>query len=241
MGNTKGHDAMENPRSRLHPLLTAAALSVTVFSAVGVASLTGLIPPSIGSSKETTAVAPLAATEAARPVEIAKPSEAATIPDPAKPVRKPARKTAAPKAVPAVYRDYPEQAPVAQAQIPTPAQVEAPKPALQPGQVGTVQSVREVAQPGEHTALGPIAGGVAGAVIGNQFGHGTGKKIMTVLGAAGGAYAGREIEKQARATKRWEIEVRLDSGTRETVLSEVAPPFNPGDRVRVVDGRLQPV
>jgi outer membrane lipoprotein SlyB len=104
-----------------------------------------------------------------------------------------------------------------------------------------VQSVREVAQPGEHTALGPIAGGVAGAVIGNQFGHGTGKKIMTVLGAAGGAYAGREIEKQARATKRWEIEVRLDSGMQETVLSEVAPPFNPGDRVRVVDGRLQPV
>ena len=149
-------------------------------------------------------------------------------------MKKPAPKASAPRrSEPVVYREY--------AEAPRLAQAEAPKPAVQPGQVGTVQSVREVAQAGEHSALGPIAGGVAGAVIGNQFGHGTGKKIMTVLGAAGGAYAGREIEKQARATKRWEIEVRLDSGMQETVLSEVAPPFNAGDRVRVVDGGLQPV
>ena len=34
---------MENTRTtRLHPLLTAAAISVTVFSAVGVGALTGL-------------------------------------------------------------------------------------------------------------------------------------------------------------------------------------------------------
>jgi outer membrane lipoprotein SlyB len=201
MGNTKGHNAMGNAKSGLHPLLTAAAIAVTVFSAVGVATLTGLVPQSIGSQKEA---APLEI-----PAEVAKPLEPAI----AHPVEKPANKTLKRTSTPAV----------------------------KPGNVGTVQSVREVAQAGEHSAIGPIAGGVAGAVIGNQFGHGTGKKIMTVLGAAGGAYAGREIEKQARATKRWEIEVRLDSGTQETVLSELAPPFNAGDRVRVVDGRLQPV
>ena len=226
---------MENPRSRLHPLLTAAALSVTVFSAVGVASLTGLVPQSIGAREQ-------AAQQVQIPAEVAKPVEPVATPPVAKPVRKSAPRASAPRKVePVVYRDFAEEPRLAQAGAPSTTQVETPKPVVQPGQIGTVQSVREVAQPGEHTALGPIAGGVAGAVIGNQFGHGTGKKIMTVLGAAGGAYAGREIEKQARATKRWEIEVRLDSGMQETVQSEVAPPFNPGDRVRVVDGRLQAV
>jgi outer membrane lipoprotein SlyB len=234
MGNTKGHNAMENPRSRLHPLLITAAISVSVFSAVGVASLTGLVPQSIGSQKE--------AGSLQIPAEVAKPVEPAIAHPVAKPVKKATPKASAPRKVePVVYRDFAEEPRLAQAEAPRTTQVETPKPVVHPGQIGTVQSVREVAQPGEHTALGPIAGGVAGAVIGNQFGHGTGKKIMTVLGAAGGAYAGREIEKQARATKRWEIEVRLDSGMQETVLSEVAPPFNPGDRVRVVDGRLQPV
>src|SRR6266545_220096 len=47
----KENNAMEAPK-RLHPLLTAAAISVTVFSAVGVAVLTGLLPHSSGSSKE---------------------------------------------------------------------------------------------------------------------------------------------------------------------------------------------
>jgi outer membrane lipoprotein SlyB len=228
---------MENPRSRLHPLLITAAISVSVFSAVGVASLTGLVPQSIGSQKQEIAAAPIAPAP-----EVSKALDPEVAPPVAKPVRKPARKASAPRKVePVVYRDFTDEPRLAQAEAPRTTQVETPKPVVQPGQIGTVQSVREVAQPGEHTALGPIAGGVAGAVIGNQFGHGTGKKIMTVLGAAGGAYAGREIEKQARATKRWEIEVRLDSGMQETVLSEVAPPFNPGDRVRVVDGRLQPV
>ena len=43
---------MEKTNTRLHPLLTAAAISLTIFSAVGVASLTGLLPQSIGSQKE---------------------------------------------------------------------------------------------------------------------------------------------------------------------------------------------
>lgn len=215
---------METTNSRLHPLLTAAAISVTVLSAVGVGTLTGLVPHSIGSHKE---VAPLQV-----PQEVLKPVEPAITHPVAKPAKKPAARIATPKKVePAVYREFAE----------APRVAEAPKPVAQPGNIGTVQSVREVAQPGEHTALGPIAGGVAGAVIGNQFGHGNGKKVMTVLGAAGGAYAGREIEKQARSTKRWEIEVRHDNGTQETVLSDVAPAFTAGDRVRVVEGRLQPV
>lgn len=202
-------------RTRLHPLLTAAAISVTVLSAVGVASLTGLVPQSIGSQKE------------AAPLEIPQETAKALEPVITQPVRKPAAKVSKPRpAESVVYRE------VAQA----PQVVEAP----QPGNLATIQAVREVKQPGEHTAMGPIAGGVAGAVIGSQIGGGNGKKVMTVLGALGGAMAGKHIEKQARGITRWEVDVRHDNGMQETVFSDVAPPYGAGARVRVVDGKLQP-
>src|SRR5688500_511549 len=129
-------------KTRLHPLLTAAAISLTVFSAVGVATLSGLVPQSIGSQKQE---APLQISE-----ELAKPIEPA-IAHPAPAPKKPpaARKTpAARPATPAVYNDY--------------AQVEAPKPVVKPGYLVTIQAVREVKADGQHTALGPIAGGIAG-------------------------------------------------------------------------------
>ncbi|MGH8668485.1 MAG: glycine zipper 2TM domain-containing protein [Burkholderiales bacterium] len=208
---------MEKTKSPLHPLLTAAAISITVFSAVGVATLTGLVPQSIGSQN----------VELIKPEEIIKPLEPAITHPAAKPAKKPVAKTK-PKIA---------QAPQV---APAPQVIESPQPAAQPGNLGTVLAVREVKQPGEHTAVGPIAGGVAGAVIGSQIGGGNGKKVMTVLGALGGAMAGKHIEKQARATTRWEVEVRHDSGMQEIVPSDVAPPYGAGARVRVVDGRLQP-
>jgi outer membrane lipoprotein SlyB len=207
-------NAME--KARLHPLLTAAALSITVFSAVGVASLTGVLPESSGSQKD----------EIIAPVEPAITQPAVPDVPAVKPLKKPVAKVSKPRPVEPVYRE------VAQA----PRVVEAP----QPGYLATVQAVREVKQPGEHTAMGPIAGGVAGAVIGSQIGGGNGKKVMTVLGALGGAMAGKHIEKQARGITRWEVDVRHDNGMQETVLSDVAPPYGAGARVRVVDGKLQP-
>ena len=105
----------------------------------------------------------------------------------------------------------------------------------------TVEEVKEVTVPGEHTALGPIAGGVAGAVLGHQVGGGNGKKIATVLGALGGALAGRHIEQQARGEKRWETVVRLEDGSQRTVQSTLQPFWHAGERVRFVDGTLQPV
>jgi outer membrane lipoprotein SlyB len=230
---------MENTNSRLHPLLTAAAISVTVFSAVGVASLTGFLPHSFGSQKE---VAPLQI-----PQEVAKPVEPAIthpVQEPvAKPVhKKPVARVSRPQAMapaPVAYSDFGHEPPLAQAPVTVP---EAPRPVVKPGNVGTIQAVREVKDPGKTNGVGPIAGGIAGAILGDQIGgHGNTRKIITVLGAAGGAFAGREIEQQARATKHWEIDVRRDDGATETVRSDVTPPYHPGDRVRLLDGRLQPV
>lgn len=217
---------MQTTHSRLHPLLSAAAISVTVLSVVGVGTLTGLFPHSIGSQNE---VAPLQI-----PQDVAKPL-APVISHPVKPVqKKPAARASTPRpSAPVAYNEF--------GQEPRLAQVETPRPAVQPGNAGTIQAVREVKDPGPHTALGPIAGGVIGAVLGDQIGgKGNTRKVLTVLGAAGGAYAGREVEKQARATKHWEIDVRRDDGVDETVRSDAAPAFQPGERIRVVDGRLQP-
>lgn len=63
---------------------------------------------------------------------------------------------------------------------------------------GTIQSVQEISNKGEGTGLGAIAGGVLGGLLGSQIGGGNGKKAMAVVGAAGGAFAGHEVEK-ARA------------------------------------------
>lgn len=98
---------------------------------------------------------------------------------------------------------------------------------------GTVSAIREVEKKGEGTGLGAIGGAVVGGVIGNQFGGGSGKKILTVAGAAGGAYAGHQVEKNARSTKVWNVTVRMDDGTDRTVALGSAPALAVGDRVRV--------
>ncbi|HEX9396794.1 MAG TPA: glycine zipper 2TM domain-containing protein [Burkholderiales bacterium] len=110
----------------------------------------------------------------------------------------------------------------------------------QPGTTGVVESVREVAVPGEAKGGGAVTGGILGGLLGSQFGSGGGRKLLTVLGAAGGAVAGHNIEKDATATKRWEISVRLDDGSTKTLSSDVQPVWHAGDRVRYLDGRLQP-
>ena len=116
--------------------------------------------------------------------------------------------------------------------------VEAPKPQPLPGQPAIVESVREVNDPGEAKGVGAVAGGVVGGVLGNKLGKGKG--LLTVLGAAGGAVAGHQIEKRARSEKRWEISLRLDDGSQRTLSSEVEPAWRPGERVRLVDDKLQP-
>jgi outer membrane lipoprotein SlyB len=215
-------------KSRLHPLLTAAAISVTVFSAAGVAALTGLLPHSSGTMKDAEPVV-TAVSERPQPsiIEPSMPAAAAV----ATPVTKPRPVHRAAKPQPAQPVQIAEAAPTAQA----------PQPAVPAGVFGTVESVKEVTTPGDSSGVGAVGGGIAGAVLGNQFGHGTGRSIMTVLGAAGGALAGKEIEKQHNATKRWDVTVRLDDGSHQTLSSPSLPYWHAGDRVRFLDGRLQPV
>lgn len=220
----------------LHPLLTAAAVSVTVFSAVGIGAFTGLLPNSIGSSREPAPVE-LSAPQAPAPASLyaAPASEIKDMP-PAVPSATPAPAKKVVKKVAARAPAPMPSTPIVQAQAP----VETPKP-VPAGILGVVESVREVSTPAtESNGVGPIAGGIAGAVVGNQFGKGMGRNVATVLGAAVGAFGGREIEQRVRATKHWEVQVRLDDGSSRTINSEAQPYWQGGERVRLVDGRLTP-
>jgi outer membrane lipoprotein SlyB len=103
---------------------------------------------------------------------------------------------------------------------------------------GTVESVREIGNKGEGTGLGAIAGGVLGGLLGSQIGGGNGKKAMAVVGAAGGAFAGHEVEKRMRGEAQYEITVRFDDGRTRTYTETQAPQLQNGDRVRLANGRL---
>ncbi|NJM33308.1 MAG: glycine zipper 2TM domain-containing protein [Limnobacter sp.] len=89
------------------------------------------------------------------------------------------------------------------------------------------------------TGAGAVAGGVTGAVLGKQFGNGNGQKAMTVLGAVGGALLGNKIEKEVvRAVQRYEVSVTFEDGTTGVYSFDQDPYWQPGDKVKVVNGRI---
>ena len=81
--------------------------------------------------------------------------------------------------------------------------------------------------------IGTVAGGVLGGVLGNQVGGGNGKTAMTVLGAAGGAYAGNAVEKNMKKVTVYQMRVRMNNGSVRTI--EQASPVAAGSSV-VVEG-----
>lgn len=103
---------------------------------------------------------------------------------------------------------------------------------------GVVEAINVVEVKGEGSYLGKIAGGVAGAILGSQVGQGRGTSVAEVAGAAGGVYAGNEIEKRMKTTKHYEVVVRLENGGSKTVSYEAQPGFAVGARVKVNNGTL---
>jgi len=97
---------------------------------------------------------------------------------------------------------------------------------------GKVTAVRVVEKEGDTGAVGMIAGGVAGALLGRQVGAGRGRDVATVAGAAGGAYAGNKIEGKMKATKTWAVSVRFDNGSERTFNFESDPGMIAGDPVK---------
>ena len=101
---------------------------------------------------------------------------------------------------------------------------------------GVVESVHYVEKQGEGSGAGLIAGGVVGGVLGHQIGSGRGNTAATILGAGAGAYAGNQIEKNAKKKSYWVVAVRLDDGQKRSITSGAKPAFKQGDRVKILDG-----
>jgi outer membrane lipoprotein SlyB len=78
-----------------------------------------------------------------------------------------------------------------------------------------------------------VAGGVLGGVLGNQVGGGNGRTAMTVLGAAGGAYAGNKVEQNIKKVTVYQMRVRMNDGSTRTIEQPSAVAV--GSRV-VVEG-----
>ncbi len=95
-----------------------------------------------------------------------------------------------------------------------------------------VTNVHVSQRKGESNALGLIGGGLVGGLLGNQVGGGNGRKVATVAGAVGGAYAGKKIQESANSKKIWNVEVEYENGQKRTFGFEHDPQMQRGDRVR---------
>lgn len=190
MDSTVEFSRLETPPAkprRLHPLLTAAAVSLTVFSLLGIGAITGIIPTASSQQGER-AEAAAKAEEGGKPA----PGKAAS-----------AKSTCA--------------------------------------NCGVVETVRTVQLEGNASGIGAVAGGVTGALVGNQFGRGGGNTAMTLIGAAGGAYAGNSIEKNMNRQTAYRITVRMDDGAFRTISQSHVPSVAAGDKVKVVNGNVSAI
>ena len=215
-----------------HPFLIMAAVALTMFSLVGIGAVLGWIPTSMGGGVKPAATEPVVTpgANAAAPLApaIAEPAEPKQAVKQAKPRRK------------AVARSEPPLQ-VVQAE-PAPTTVIAPLPpvaAIPCRECAVIDEIREIEKDGEGKGGGAIAGGVVGGVLGHRFGSGRGNDIATVLGAIGGAVAGHQIEKNANKTKEYQIFVRYEDGSRGLFTQGTPPAWQPGDKVKVVDGAIR--
>ncbi len=94
--------------------------------------------------------------------------------------------------------------------------------------------VKGVAVGNQTIGIGTVAGGLIGGLVGNQLGNGNGKTAMTVLGAAGGAYAGNKVEANMKKVTVYNVAVRMDDGTRRNLDISTSVPV--GAKV-IVEGK----
>lgn len=267
---------------RTHPMVIVAAGAVTLFCAVGIGVMTGIIPSAHSLNRESNQVpvaptTPLAVGAAQAPLGNA-PIDVAELPAkadaPAKalalqPIDKPtlgqplsrAERVDTPRSTPKPPTSVATKSPAA---VPTPTYVSSANPSsasngtgslpAQPFPVGaastaapavavchncgTIESILPVTQEGKGSGAGAILGGVLGGVLGHQVGSGRGKDAATVAGAVGGAVLGNQIEKSGKSATIYEIRVRLNDGTTQTVRSETNQEVRVGDKVKIENGKL---
>ena len=193
--------------ARIHPLMAAAAVSVIVVSLAGAAAITGLLPSSHSAPQPAAASVPdqYAATQAPLP---GVPADAAQ--------PQAASQSAYAQAMPANYiqpANYAQPALAAAQAAPAPVVIketiirEVPAKPAHPVHHHASYARNDApryyepaprpasAQP-NYVAIG--TGAVVGGLIGNQVGHGNGRKLATIAGLIGGGFLGNQMANQNR-------------------------------------------
>ena len=92
-----------------------------------------------------------------------------------------------------------------------------------------------------NTTAGTVIGAVAGGLVGNQFGGGSGRAAATILGAVGGGIVGNRIAANSGPTYNtagpvYRVSVQTDQGHMRTYDVSSTGDLRPGDRVRIENG-----
>ena len=201
---------MENRNGMLYPMMIIAAISVVLFSVVGIATMTGHIPSVLSQKSDGAAESQAQAQKsslAAKEADETKLSQKA--------------KTA--PAHPGTERRA----------APPPQRI-----ATACADCGVVESVQAQEIKGQGTGIGAVGGAVVGGVLGHQVGSGRGNDLATVVGAIGGGFAGNEVEKNVKKTSNYAIRVRMEDGSYRTVTQASQPAVVAGDRVRIDNGNI---
>ena len=113
-----------------------------------------------------------------------------------------------------------------------------PSPSARSSGFGVIEAIETTRASGGGIGVGTVIGGVIGGVLGNQVGQGSGNTAATVAGAVGGAVVGHEIEKRNQTQEAYQIRVRFDNGSYQTVTQDSINDLQVGSRVRVENNRV---
>lgn len=220
--------------SKTNPILIIAAVSVILFSGVGIAVMTGAIPNSFSKNTQSDAIQ---LSEATPLPKVETPAEMKSTVQPAaeKPITGMAGET---RPAATAAKKKPAPSPARQKVVNDRVAMNDVAPVRVCDNCGVVSSVDVIQEAGEGSGLGAVAGAVGGGFLGNQFGGGSGKKIATVAGVLGGGLAGHQIEKQVKKTTRYDVMVKMESGGYRSFTEATDPGLAAGDNVKVEDGKL---
>jgi outer membrane lipoprotein SlyB len=107
------------------------------------------------------------------------------------------------------------------------------------GTINSIQVISENTRADKNDLIGTVAGGLVGGLLGNQVGGGTGRTVATVAGAVGGAVVGNQIESRTasqQVRQTYQIRVRLENASYETVTQDAIGDLRVGNRVRIENG-----
>jgi outer membrane lipoprotein SlyB len=103
---------------------------------------------------------------------------------------------------------------------------------------GVVESIQQVSTGNSGIGAGAVIGGVVGGLLGNQVGGGSGRAVATAAGVVGGAVVGNQVQQRNRdQSYAYQVNIRLDNGTYQSVTQDNVADLNVGNRVRVENGR----